>query len=51
MKEISQLRSDILKEHMVFLAYVYNPDKVRSIQPSTVTLTCIKHKSCPIESR
>lgn len=36
MEEISQLQSDILEEHMVFLAYVNKPDKVRSIQPSTV---------------
>lgn len=45
MEEISQLQSDILEEHMVFLAYVNKSDKVRSIQPSTVAKIIQKKKT------
>jgi hypothetical protein len=35
-KKTEHLRSELPDEHTVFLAYVNNPSKVRSIQPSTV---------------
>ena len=36
MEKTEHLRSELPVDHTVFLAYINNPSKVRSIQPSTV---------------